>query len=81
MNRSTRRAHKQWPNTWGGSEYRSRPPRGILIDTVSARRQLAFDIWWLAFALWLVCIIEVRQGRTAHRTRARSLTSLAEIAY
>jgi Trk-type K+ transport system membrane component len=26
----------------------------------SARRQLAFDIWWLAFALWLVCIIEVR---------------------
>ena len=27
----------------------------------SARRQLAFDIWWLAFALWLVCIIEVRQ--------------------
>ncbi|OWZ79653.1 potassium ion transporter [Cryptococcus neoformans Tu401-1] len=23
-----------------------------------ARRQLAFDIWWLAFALWLVCIIE-----------------------
>jgi hypothetical protein len=25
----------------------------------SARRQLAFDIWWLAFALWLVCIIEV----------------------
>lgn len=24
-----------------------------------ARRQLAFDIWWLAFALWLVCIIEV----------------------
>nr|XP_018267116.1 potassium ion transporter [Kwoniella dejecticola CBS 10117]OBR89274.1 potassium ion transporter [Kwoniella dejecticola CBS 10117] len=23
-----------------------------------ARRQLAFDIWWLAFALWLICIIE-----------------------
>ncbi|RSH85304.1 low affinity potassium transporter [Saitozyma podzolica] len=23
-----------------------------------ARRQLAFDIWWLAFALWLLCIIE-----------------------
>ncbi|CED82456.1 -domain-containing protein [Phaffia rhodozyma] len=23
-----------------------------------ARRQLAFDIWWLALALWLVCIIE-----------------------
>ena len=23
-----------------------------------ARRQLAFDIWWLGFALWLVCIIE-----------------------
>lgn len=25
----------------------------------SARRQLAFDIWWLALSLWLVCIIEV----------------------
>ncbi|CAO1616976.1 unnamed protein product [Parajaminaea phylloscopi] len=25
-----------------------------------ARRQLAFDIWWLGFALWLVCIIERR---------------------
>lgn len=23
-----------------------------------ARRQLAFDIWWLGLALWLVCIIE-----------------------
>ncbi|KAI9633595.1 cation transport protein-domain-containing protein [Dioszegia hungarica] len=23
-----------------------------------ARRQLAFDMWWLALALWLVCIIE-----------------------
>ncbi|RXK41787.1 hypothetical protein M231_01022 [Tremella mesenterica] len=23
-----------------------------------ARRQLAFDIWWLGFALWVVCIIE-----------------------
>lgn len=23
-----------------------------------ARRQLAFDIWWLALGLWLVCIIE-----------------------
>lgn len=23
-----------------------------------ARRQLAFDMWWLGFALWLVCIIE-----------------------
>ncbi|KAG8880238.1 low affinity potassium transporter [Tulasnella sp. 332] len=23
-----------------------------------ARKQLAFDIWWLGFALWLVCIIE-----------------------
>ncbi|WVR05816.1 hypothetical protein IAU60_002841 [Kwoniella sp. DSM 27419] len=23
-----------------------------------ARRQLAFDIWWIGFALWLVCIIE-----------------------
>lgn len=27
----------------------------------SARRQLAFDIWWLGFALWLICIIEVGQ--------------------
>lgn len=26
----------------------------------SARRQLAFDIWWLAGALWVICIIEVR---------------------
>lgn len=25
-----------------------------------ARRQLAFDIWWLALAVFLVCIIEVR---------------------
>ena len=32
----------------------------IPLLTSSARRQLAFDIWWLAFALWLVCIIEVR---------------------
>ena len=31
-------------------------------DEVSARRQLAFDIWWLGFALWLVCIIEVSDG-------------------
>lgn len=23
-----------------------------------ARRQLAFDMWWVAFALWLICIIE-----------------------
>ncbi len=26
-----------------------------------ARRQLAFDMWWLGFALWLVCIIERSQ--------------------
>lgn len=25
----------------------------------SARRQLAFDMWWLALSLWLICIIEV----------------------
>ncbi|KAE8225980.1 hypothetical protein CF319_g1342 [Tilletia indica] len=25
---------------------------------VHARRQLAFDMWWLGFALWLICIIE-----------------------
>jgi hypothetical protein len=29
----------------------------------SARRQLAFDIWWLAGALWVVCIVEVRPAR------------------
>lgn len=23
-----------------------------------ARRQLAFDIWWLGFSLWLVCIVQ-----------------------
>ncbi|CAD6893120.1 unnamed protein product [Tilletia controversa] len=23
-----------------------------------ARRQLAFDMWWLGFALWLMCVIE-----------------------
>lgn len=23
-----------------------------------ARRQLAFDIWWLGFSLWLLCIVE-----------------------
>ena len=26
---------------------------------LSARRQLAFDMWWLALSLWLICIIEV----------------------
>ncbi|CEH15031.1 related to potassium transporter trk-1 [Ceraceosorus bombacis] len=26
-----------------------------------ARRQLAFDMWWLGFSLWLVCIIERTQ--------------------
>jgi hypothetical protein len=31
----------------------------------SARRQLAFDIWWLAFALWLICIIEVSPDEIA----------------
>jgi hypothetical protein len=36
------------------------PHVGTITDMSSARRQLAFDIWWLAFALWLVCIIEVR---------------------
>lgn len=30
-----------------------------MLTNGSARRQLAFDIWWLGFALWLVCIIEV----------------------
>lgn len=28
-------------------------------DGGSARRQLAFDMWWLALSLWLICIIEV----------------------
>jgi hypothetical protein len=28
---------------------------GSLIDY---RQQLAFDMWWLALALWLICIIE-----------------------
>jgi hypothetical protein len=23
-----------------------------------ARQQLAFDIWWLGFALWIICIVE-----------------------
>lgn len=27
-----------------------------------ARRQLAFDIWWLALAVFLVCIIEVKKS-------------------
>ncbi|KAK0530861.1 hypothetical protein OC842_003797 [Tilletia horrida] len=26
-----------------------------------ARRQLAFDMWWLGFALWLVCVIEKKE--------------------
>ncbi|PWN20324.1 TrkH-domain-containing protein [Microstroma glucosiphilum] len=30
-----------------------------------ARRQLAFDMWWLGFALWLVCIIERTQIQDA----------------
>ena len=51
-------------NTSDGSEFHtytsqrySRNRGGA--DKRSARRQLAFDIWWLGFALWLVCIIEV----------------------
>lgn len=32
---------------------------GHKLTDLSARRQLAFDMWWLALALWLVCIIEV----------------------
>jgi hypothetical protein len=23
-----------------------------------ARKQLAFDLWWLALAVWLICIVE-----------------------
>lgn len=23
-----------------------------------ARRQLAFDIWWLGLAVWIICIVE-----------------------
>lgn len=34
--------------------------RGAIIKYLGwhARRQLAFDIWWLAASLWIVCIIE-----------------------
>lgn len=26
-----------------------------------ARKQLSFDLWWLAFSLWLLCIVEKHQ--------------------
>jgi Trk-type K+ transport system membrane component len=39
-----------------------------------ARRQLAFDIWWLAFALWLVCIIEVRMNVACYAQRSDYLS-------
>jgi Trk-type K+ transport system membrane component len=60
MNLRLKRVHKPLRNMSDGSEYRpvSSPASYVLIPR-SARRQLAFDIWWLAFALWLVCIIEV----------------------
>lgn len=57
MNRNPKRVRRQLLNMLDGSM------SFILISSIgaddSARRQLAFDIWWLAFALWLVCIIEV----------------------
>jgi len=37
----------------------------------SARRQLAFDMWWLALSLWLICIIEVSVN--THRKRIARL--------
>jgi len=58
-NRPMRRERKLWQSIWDGS--RSICLTGRLILTNSARRQLAFDIWWLGFALWLICIIEVSQ--------------------
>jgi hypothetical protein len=48
----------------------------IWADQGSARRQLAFDIWWLGFALWLICIIEVSQTpQTLHLQSEPDLTN------
>ena len=55
MRRQMKRALKLWLNTLDGSESFGRTKAPI---DGSARRQLAFDIWWLGFALWLICIIE-----------------------
>jgi hypothetical protein len=57
MSHNQRKELRQSLNMLGGSM--SPVPDCFAVLTSSARRQLAFDIWWLAFALWLVCIIEV----------------------
>jgi hypothetical protein len=57
MSHNQRKELRQSLNMLGGSM--SPNPICFAVLMSSARRQLAFDIWWLAFALWLVCIIEV----------------------
>jgi hypothetical protein len=57
-----------------GDSYRSvRLSYDAFIFTTKALRCL--DMWWLAFALWLVCIIEVSGslGCIASRTNPRNL--------
>lgn len=50
---------EQAPSESGALPQESSNPRvwGSFLAS-HARRQLAFDIWWLGFALWLICIIE-----------------------
>jgi hypothetical protein len=48
---------------------------GTYADDRSARRQLAFDIWWLGFALWLICIIEVSRALEIYRAGEKSADS------
>lgn len=38
------------------ARYRTRSPAHFI--GYHARKQLAFDLWWLALAIWLLCIIE-----------------------
>jgi hypothetical protein len=57
MSHSRRKEPRQSLNMLVGSMSTVQNCFAVLMS--SARRQLAFDIWWLAFALWLVCIIEV----------------------
>ena len=57
MSHNRRKELRQSLNMLDGSMSPYQIYFAVLIS--SARRQLAFDIWWLAFALWLVCIIEV----------------------
>lgn len=49
-------ADKDDPNEVEEKYNRSRRVGGYF--AYHARRQLAFDIYWLAFSVWLICIVE-----------------------